>query len=471
MLIQPERLVDELLFEPRSIAIIGASDDPAKISGRPLDYLRRFGFAGKIYPVNANREVVQGVPAFRSLTDIGVPVDLALVVTPAASVPAALIECASAGVGIAVVFASGFSEIGGADADALQRELDRIVSTTSLRVIGPNCLGAFAVPTSTFATFSSAFDEASDVSDDPIGLVSQSGAVGSFIYSTLVGCGAGVRYFANTGNESDVTVPEVLLNLLRRDDVRMAIGHIEGLRDPALLVRAAQTALDSAKPLIVLKAGRTSEGQRAVAAHTASVAGIDSEFEDIVRRYGLVRVHGMEDAVDAVLAFRPERRCAGRRLTIVTLSGGAAALATDAAVEAGLAVEEWNGEARQDMATILPSFGSSANPLDLTGALLNDPAMLAAVLDSVSRHDRTDMVLVVLGNADRGSEEIVECLRRAYATTDKPFAVSWTGGSGRPRQKLLKLGIPTYTDPNRAVRALSHLARHTSFLADEGRGL
>jgi acetate---CoA ligase (ADP-forming) len=439
------RSLTDILFEPRSIAIVGASNDPAKISGRPLDYLLKLGYQGRVYAVNPTRDVVQGVPSFPSVSAIGEPIDLALIVTPAARVADAARDCAAAGAGAAIVFASGFSEARGTG-KPLQAELDDIVRTSRMRLVGPNCLGTFALPQRAFATFSSAFDNLAEVREDPIALVSQSGAVGTFTYSSLVAAGVGLRYFANTGNEGDVTVPELLLALALRDDVSLLIAHLEGLRSPETLAAAARVSLASDKPLVVIKAGRTAEGRRAVAAHTASVATEDDEFAELVAGSGIIRAPGMEAAVDAVVALRNGRRARGRRLSIVTISGGAAALATDAAVEAGLVVDEWPESERAAIDALIPSFGSSANPMDLTGALLTDNILMDRVLSQVTMHDLTDMVLVVLGNADRGSEQIVEGVRRVYLSTDKPMVVVWTGGSGVPRAHLISLGIPTYTD-------------------------
>jgi len=449
----------ELLFAPRGIAIVGASEDRDKLSGRPLDYLRSFGYAGEVFPVNPRRETAQGVPTFPSVAAIGRPIDLAIIVLPARLVADAISDCVHAGVGVAIVFASGLAEIGGPGSE-LQAEIDRRMAGSPMRLIGPNCLGTFALPNHVFATFSSAFDvQDGELRDEPIALVSQSGAVGTFIYSSFANVGGGVRYFANPGNEADVTTPELLLNLAHRDDVDILAGHLEGLRQPDVLRAAAATALAADKPLIVLKAGCTEAGRRAAAAHTASEVGDDAAFDELARDAGIIRVPGLEDVVDALLAFRPGRRAKGRRVTIVTQSGGAGVLAADQAHQHDLDPSPWPVADRAGLAGVVPSFGSCQNPIDVTGVLLTDPPLLERVLNEVINHDGTDVVLVLLGNSDRNCEVIVDALKRAYAATDKPFVVVWTGGSGRPRQWLLADGIPTYTDPARGVRALAHVVR------------
>jgi acyl-CoA synthetase (NDP forming) len=451
--------VDDALFRPRGIAVVGASNDPAKLSGRPLDYLLRLGYRGAIYAVNPNRTEVQGVRSYRSIGEVPGPVDLAVVVVPASAVIQALEDCASAGVAAAVVFASGFGEVGGLGAQ-LQAEITRVVRDSGMRVVGPNCLGTFALSTAAFATFSSAFDEQSSFPDDPIALVSQSGAVGTFLFSTLVGQHIGVRYFANTGNEVDVTVGELLRGLAQAPDVRLLVGYMEDARSLPAVEAAALEARRHDKPLILLKAGLSAPGTRAVRYHTASNPGDSETFGAFVSRLGIVWAQSMEGVADALMTFRSGRRCKRRRLAIISMSGGAAALATDAAAESGLEVNEPDADRRTSYARMLPAFGSSANPFDLTGGLLNEPVMLENILRAVATDDSVDMILVVMGNADRGSEALVKGIRDGYAATAKPFAVAWTGGSGRPRLALQEAGIPTYAEPLRAVRALAQLANY-----------
>ncbi|RHW23776.1 hypothetical protein D0Z08_27945 [Nocardioides immobilis] len=451
------RTAADLLFRPRSIVVYGASSDPEKLSGRPLDYLKRFGYEGCIHAVNPRRSEVQGVAAYATAAEVPGPVDLAIVVVPASAVVEAIRGCAEAGVGAAIIFASGFSEIG-EDGAPQQREIAEIARGSGMRVVGPNCLGTFAVNERAFATFSTAFDEDAHRPVSPIALVSQSGAVGTFTYSTMNSLGLGVTYFANTGNEVDVTVTEVLAALVDAPDVNVLMGHIEGCKDLEALAALAAAAREHDKPLLLLKSGRSGPGARAVAAHTGSVAGDDAAFNEVLEAHGAVRVPSMEAWSDAALAFMDGRRASGRRVTIVTLSGGGGALAADRAADLGLRVETWSSEAdRAVLASGLPYFGSTKNPIDMTGAMINDLSLLERTLANVSANDDTDSVLVLLGNADRGSGEIVATLAKAYQATDKPFIVAWTGGSGRPRAALLDAGVPTYTDPDRAVEALSRV--------------
>lgn len=453
------RSIAETLFRPRSIAIVGASNDTVKLSGRPLDFLIRHGYRGALYPVNPRRDTVQGIRAWPRVADLPEPADLAIIVVPAAGVAEAVEDCGKAGIGAAIIFASGFSDMAGEAGVPLQQDLVDIARRTGIRILGPNCLGSFAIPTHAMATFSSAFDEEDNLRDDPVAIVSQSGAVGTFMYSALLGQGLGARYYANTGNQSDISVAEILAALAEFDDVGVLMGYMEHFTDETPLRRAVQAAQRAGKPLLLLKAGETEAGRRSVGAHTASDPGDRARFDAVLAQGGALRMQRMEEMTDAALAFRTGRRARGRRLSIITSSGGASSIAADAATRDRLDVNRWTDAARARLSDLLPAFGSSLNPLDLTGALLTDPTLMARAMDRLVTSDETDMILVVLGNADRGSEAIVDGILQGFRATDKPFAVVWTGGSGRPRQALLAAGVPCYTDPARGVRALAHVAR------------
>jgi len=454
------RSLADLLFRPRSVVVYGASSDPEKLSGRPLDYLKKFGYAGKLYAVNPRRDTVQGVPAFASIADVPGPVDYAVIVVPAEKVPDAVEQCAAAGVGAATIFASGFSEAPAAPEGvgaAAQERIAAAVAETGIRVLGPNCLGSFSLEEKAFATFSTAFDVPGELPDSPIALVSQSGAVGTFTYSTMTAAGLGVRYFANSGNQVDVSVVEVLDGLVDAPDVEILLGHLEGFTDPAALERLASRAAAARKPLVLLKAGRTPVGRRAIGFHTGSAGGDDALFSEILARHGAIRAESMEQVADLALALVNGRRTSGRNVTLITQSGGAGALASDLAEDLGLSMEPWDDATRREVDELLPFFASTANPIDLTGALINDPTILERTLEVACNHDGTDVVLVVLGNSDTAAPGLTEVCIRQYEASTKPFFVTWTGGNGQARADLLAAGVPTYVEPVRAVRAIHRL--------------
>lgn len=455
------RNLSELLFNPRSVVVYGASSNPDKLSGRPLDYLKTFGFGGSIYAVNPRRTEVQGVRSYPDVASIGAEIDLAVIVVPAPAVPDAVRACGAAGVGVAIVFASGFAEAD--DGDNSNQELTNAVGETGIRLLGPNCLGSFSAANNVYSTFSTAFDADGERPYSPIALVSQSGAVGTFTYTTMVANGMGLRHYANTGNEADITAIEVLTELVDDPEVKVLMGHLEGVKDDEALKTLVRTAGENDKPLLLLKSGRTDAGARAVRHHTASVAGDDARFDQILGTGRAIRVDSMQDWADAALLFADERRMAGPRLSILTQSGGSGALAADRAVLEGLRVDTWTTiEDRQKLADALPSFASTANPIDMTGSMINDLGLLDLGLVVSSDSNDTDAVLVLLGNSDNNADQIVERLMRAHQATQKPFVVVWTGGSGKPLRALVNAGVPAYAEPDRAVRALAHLHRHST---------
>ncbi|MFV2213231.1 acetate--CoA ligase family protein [Actinomadura sp. LOL_016] len=457
---RPDRGLLRSLFQPRTVAVIGASNDPAKLSGRPVDYLKRFGFRGTIVPVNPRRAEVQGLRAFPDIASYREqPVDLAIIALPAPSVAAELRACARAGVPLAIVFASGFAEAAG-DGPRMQRELREICDETGIRLLGPNCLGGIATGDGVVPTFTSALDGDVRLTPGPVAIVSQSGAFGTYLFSAAQAAGMGIGYFANTGNEVDVTAPELMCELLERDDVGVVLGYLEGISDPAALVRAGRTAARVRKPLVLVKVGATEEGARAAAAHTGARPVADDLVDDVLERLGVIRAGGLEEMIDIARLLAAGRRPVGDRLTVLTMSGGAGVLLTDGAIAAGMSVPAWSAPWRDAVAEVIPPYGSARNPLDITGSFLKSPEILERALDVALDHPDTDIIAVLLGNADRESERVVETLTAAYARTSKPMPVVWTGGSGRPRELLGRAGVPVYTDPARAVRALAALTRH-----------
>ncbi|MBE9375882.1 acetate--CoA ligase family protein [Saccharopolyspora sp. HNM0983] len=448
------------LLHPRSIAILGASDNPIKLSGRPLDLLKRFDYAGRILPINARRAEVQGLPAHRSLDDVDGEIDLAMVMVSAEQVVEGVRACAKRGIPAAIVAAAGFAE-SGERGQVLQQQLAEVIAETGIRVLGPNCLGMLGVRERALPSFTSALDEDVRLLDGPVAFVSQSGAFGTFIFSEAQRSGIGISHFLNTGNEVDLSVAEVLGGLVESEQTGVLLAYLEGVSDGRRLLDVARRAGELDKPLLTVKVGRSEAGARAAASHTASLAGADAVFDGACRQFGLIRRNGTEPLLDAAQLFATGRRTRGRRMTTLSLSGGAGVLMADEASRHGLTVQPWDERWQQRMAAVIPDFGSPRNPVDLTATLISEPDMLRRALEVTVEHPDTDIVVVMLGNADKGSEQLIDAIDRAHRSTDRPLVVVWTGGSGRPRELLRERGIPCYTDPGRAADALAALAEHS----------
>lgn len=458
------RAVFDGLLSPQSIAIIGASNTPTKLSGRPIDFLKRFGYQGRILPVNASRPQVQGVRAYADLDEIDGDIDLALLVVSADQVADSLRACARRGISVAIVCASGFAEQGD-DGRLRQRELDEIVAETGIRVLGPNCMGMVNLRDRAVPTFTTALDEDIELREGPVAIVSQSGAFGSFIFSEAQHTRIGLSHYFSTGNESDVTAVELLGELVESDEVEVLLAYLEGVEDGHGLLEVARRANWLDKPIVVTKVGSSDAGARAARSHTGSLAGEDAVFDGAAKQHGMIRVDGMEPLLDAAQLLATGRRAQGRRLTTLSVSGGAGVLMADAAERHDIEMLPWDEAWQRKLAPVIPSYGSAGNPVDLTGTLQSDPGILSRALEIVIEHPDTHMIAVLLGAGERFSDALIESIRTAYDATDIPFVVVWTGGSGRPRRTLRDLGIPCYTDIGRAAAALGILAdfslRHT----------
>lgn len=448
--------IGQLLY-PRSIAVLGASDNPIKLSGRPVDYLQRFGFTGRILPVNAARDEVQGLPAYRSLEDIDGDIDLAFILLSAEQVADALRACAGRGIGFAIVGAAGFAEVGGIG-PVLQEQLRSVVAETGIRVLGPNCLGMMSLRDRAMVTFTSALDENVELREGPVAFVSQSGAFGSFVFSAAQQAGIGISHYFNTGNEADLAVADLLAGLVETEQAQVLLAYLEGVSNGRRLLEVACRAHELDKPLVTVKVGRTAAGARAAKSHTASLAGQDAVFDGAMRQAGAIRVDGTDALLDAAAVFATGRRAGGRRLTTLSLSGGAGVLMADAAGGHGIEVGAWDAAWQQRMAEVIPSYGSPRNPVDLTATLISDPSILRRGLRVVLEHPETDLIAILLGNADTGADELIEAIEQGHRATDRPLVVVWTGGSGRPARRLAELGIPCFADAGRAAAALGALA-------------
>ncbi len=272
------------LLEPRSIAIVGASDDPTRIGGRPLSHMIKQRFDGAIYPVNPRRDTVQGLRAYPSLADIDGDLDFVLVAVPAPLVVDQVRAAASKNARTVMIFSSGFAETG-PEGTAMQDELTRIARETGVRVIGPNCLGAFNSATRFYPTFTSTIDWATP-EPGGISIASQSGAYGSHIYMASHRKGLGIGYWLTTGNEADLHVAEAIRLLAERDDVHSIMAYAESIKDGAMLVDALEVARANRTPVIFMKVGRSEVGAAAASSHTASLAGEDAIYDAVLRQHG-----------------------------------------------------------------------------------------------------------------------------------------------------------------------------------------
>lgn len=382
----------DALFAPESVAIVGASDDPDRLSGRPLRYLIEGGYRGAIYPVNPKRDRVQGLRAWPSIAALPAAPAVALIVVPALAALEAVQACAQRGVRGVYLLAGGFAETG-PEGERLQRDIERIAAAAGMRIVGPNCLGAFNAQTRFFGTFATSL-EGSLPQSGPVAIVSQSGAYGQHLAYLVRRRGVGVKYLISTGNEIDVELAECVGWLAAQADVGVILAYAEGIRRGPRLIEALQAAQRARKQVIFLKVGTSDAGARAAVSHTAALAGSDAVYGAVLRQFGAWRAASTDEQVD--LAYACARaRMHGRKVGIVSLSGGFGVQAADAAEAAGLQVAPLPGAAREALAKVLGP-GASMNPVDVTGQAVNDLKLLRGTVEVVAQHGEYDAVFVCL---------------------------------------------------------------------------
>ena len=445
------------LWHARSIAIVGASDRPGSLGRLPVEHLQRFGYRGKIFPVRPDGATVTGLQSYPSVTACPGPVDLAMIMVGAERVAAAVEDCIAADVRLAIICSSGFAETGPAGA-ALQDDLVAQAEAGGLRLLGPNCIGAVGVDDGQVASFSPLFAGPSTrLITGSIGFVSQSGALGYGAVSLAFERGLGLGWIANTGNEADLTALEVMIDIAERPDCAGVLGYVERLDD----LRALQRLSSAEPPIAILKAGRTSAGQRAAASHTGALATEDRVVDAALRQLGIVRADDIDELLDLGDAFEQPRRPAGRRVAVITTSGGSGILAADAIEARGLLLAELAPATIATLDAIVPAYGSTANPVDVTATVMGDPALLDRALGVLIDDPGVDAVIAcfcVLTEPD--VTQVVASLAGAALRSGKPVLAARTGAdhlAPGARAELRAAGIPTYPTPARAVRALAGL--------------
>jgi acyl-CoA synthetase (NDP forming) len=445
------------LFSPRSIVVVGASTDFDKISGRPLKALVDKGFAGKLYAVNPKYREIAGVPCLPDIGALPEGVDLAIVAVPAKRVAASIRALGARGVRAAVVFSSGFGEMGEAG-HALETELAEALHTSGVRMVGPNCLGlinAFEDVMATFTQFS-----AGPTQSGPVAFVTQSGALGTATAAMARRRGLHFGYFVNTGNELDVRFVEAMGALLPDERIRAGAGYLEGVKDGPGLVALGEAALAMGKPLALTKVGRTRAGARAIASHTGSLAGEDAVFEGILHQCGILRARSDEHLLDLmeVLVHGPVPE--GTGVAIITRSGGAGALMADRAEELGLDVAVLTEETRTRLKGVVPVFGSLANPVDITAQGLVDPSIMRETMRIVLEDPGVHAAVVWLAFTEKHADVTVDTFVRVKKMTRKPFVVSWVGAPESAQTRLREEGIALLRGAEPAVDALAGLIRY-----------
>ncbi len=446
------------LLAPRSVAVLGASSDPTRISGRPIAYMLSQGFQGGLYPINPNRAEVQGLKAYASIADLPETPDVAIVAVAAEVAAAAIEDLGKRGVKGIVMFTAGFAEMDEAG-EAAQQKMVATARSYGMRILGPNCLGVFDARRAYYATFSSSFDSGWPV-PGRIGIASQSGAYGTHLYTLARNRGIGASLCVMTGNEGDVTVGECIGWLAENDEVDVIAVYAEGIREAPGLIAALEAARAARKPIVMQKVGRSELGTKAAKSHTASIAGDDAVTEAVMREFGVYRARNSEEMLDIAHTATRKIYPVNNTLGVITVSGGAGVLISDVAESLGLSMPEMPMDAQKKLRALVP-FCAPRNPVDATAQVSNDVTLVKTFTESMVRDGGYASVL--------GFFSMTASSRRWPAIREQLNAVM-TENPGRlyalsvivppeGRDELEADGWVIHEDPTRAVVAIDAMGR------------
>ncbi|HEY5299399.1 MAG TPA: acetate--CoA ligase family protein [Acetobacteraceae bacterium] len=452
------------LLAPRSVAVLGASNDAARIGGRPIAYMLASGFKGALYPVNPNRAEVQGLRAYASVADLPETPDVAIVAVPAAIAVQALDDLGRRGTKAALVFTAGFAEVD-AEGQAMQDRMVAAARGHGMRILGPNCLGVFDGRTGYYATFSSSFDSGWPV-PGRIGIASQSGAYGTHLYTLARNRGIGASLCIMTGNECDVTMGECIGWLAENDEVDVIAVYAEGIREAPGLIAAFEAARAARKPIVMMKVGRSALGTQAAKSHTASIAGDDAVTEAVMAEFGVIRARTSEEMLDIAQTATRRIYPVGNTLGMITLSGGAGVLVSDVAEQVGLAMPPMPEEAQARLKALV-SFCAPRNPVDATAQVGNDLTLLTPFMEALVADGGYASILgffTMVASTARWPAmlEHLDAVRANHP--DRLYVLSVIAPPERIRA-LEQDGWICHEDPTRAVNAIAAMGRYGAAFA------
>lgn len=428
------------LFNPGSIAIVGASARPGSISGQFLAYLIRFGYKGQIYPVNPRHQEVAGRPCYGSVADIPCDVDLCLILTPKQAVEATVVECAEKRVPYVVIPTAGFGEAG-LEGAKLQEALMAIARSGNIRLLGPNCMGFINFKEKVVASFGGFLADVESLAAGNVAFVSQSGAVGGSMVRRCLRQGIGFTYHVSTGNEADLNTLDFIEYYLSDPDTRVIGAFIEGIRDAPRLIELGQRARAAGKMIVMLKGGKSARGARAVESHTGRIAGSAELYQGLFKQAGIIEVATAQELCSALETFSHVNFYPSSfAVAAVVASGGSGVLASDYCEALSLGLPELSQKTQEALSSLVPEAGSCKNPVDITAQVPhNELEKLPSIIELVCKEEGIGVVLISIANIhmERCWRELLERVRVA----GRLLAVGSSGGlSGATRRELAQTG-------------------------------
>ena len=449
------------------MAVLGASTDPSKYGNQILQVLVTSGYRGKIYPINPKASEVFGLKAYPSMLDVPGNVDLALIAIPARITPQAIHDCSLKKVKGAVVISAGFSEIG-EDGKVLERELVKEAQAAGIRIIGPNCFGIINTdPDVTLNAMPGSIIERVG----PVGFVSQSGALAEAVVAWAQEQGIGFSKFVSIGNMCDVDFAEMMLYLADDPRTRVITMYIEGVKDGRKFMHAAKSVTEK-KPVIVLKAGRSTAATRAVVSHTGSLAGSDVVYDTAFKQSGVFRVNGIEELFDSARAMAMQSVPRTNHIGVISHAGGPLVLTCDSCETSGLILPDIAANTKDGLRKILPTYASVGNPTDVAADAPLERYNRA--LEIFCKDEKLDAIIAILegltcGDGILDQQKWPDVLGATLKASNKPCMVMWMFAQNRVTQGIQnfeKFGIPVYSSPERVANAMRALCTYGAYLAD-----
>jgi acyl-CoA synthetase (NDP forming) len=451
----------EPLFRPRSIAVIGASDDVMKPSGLPLKYAIDHGYKGKLFPVNPNRETVQGLKAYASIADIPEDVDACVIVIPAVAVPKAVKQCADKGVKAAIIGVSGFAELS-EEGKKKQDEIEEIAKKSGIKICGPNTNGLLNVHEGISLGYSYAQEV---VIPGTLGYVSQSGALLSATVPRFTQRGVGLSYFVGAGNQVDLEVFDYVRYLIDDPNTDAIAIYLEGFKDPQKFLNVAELALEEEKPIVMLKVGRSDLAARAAKSHTGSLVGSDAVVDAVCKQKGIARVDDFNELIAVSSVFLKCKPPKGNRIGIISSSGGAIGMVADRAIGLDLHFTDVCAKTKEEATKALPWYGEFRSPFDIASAgsrATQEIELAKAAVNYVLNDEGVDILLAIITPMDRrGTQNYLQAIVEASKTSEKPIILFSPMASLREEEeKIFAEGnIPMLIDSAECVKALDALIK------------
>ncbi len=447
-----------LFFAPRGVALIGASASPNKLSHGILRNMLQYGYQGKIYPVNPRADEILGLPCYPDIAHAPDPVDLAVIVVPSPATPEIIRACGERGVRVAVIISGGFKEVGTEGAE-LERECVSIAQEFGMRLIGPNCVGTMDLNTGLNTTFIQGIPRRGRIA-----FVSQSGAVAGGVVDYIANKGVGFSHFASLGNEADVSETDMIEYLGDDPNVGVIACYVEGIKDGKRFMEVTRR-VTRVKPVVVLKAGRTQAGARAVSSHTGSLAGSHASYDAAFRQSGVIEAATTQELFDISMALDYQPLPLGKRVAILTNAGGPAALASDSLSSAGMTLADLSPETQAGLRAFLNPSAQVSNPVDMLGGA--EPSEYQRALAQTLADPGVDAVLAILvPQALVNPVDVARAIGQAAKTSSKTVIACFMGEAsiGEARQALHEDRVPMYIFPELVGSVFGAMRRYAGWL-------